>query len=141
MRMGGPYLFYGKAAEKIRRPFKPCVRFSPTRIPGFLGGDSLSSSSAFDGWMHHLRVWNRALTPLLIRVVAYNSVSSGSAELLAEYTMQGTGQVLRDSTGRHDGTIGSTSMVEPARWNQHGGTSMVEPAWWNQHGGTKRRVT
>jgi hypothetical protein len=37
--------------------------------------------------MHHLRVWNRALT--------------------------GTGQVLRDSTGRHDGTIGSSSMVEP----------------------------
>ncbi|MFK8001598.1 MAG: LamG-like jellyroll fold domain-containing protein [Polyangiales bacterium] len=81
-------------------------------IAGFLGRDSNAPNSAFDGTMHHLRVWNRALTQEEIAEVAYSPVAPSDPSLLAEYTMQGSGQVLRDSTGRHDGTLGSTAMVE-----------------------------
>lgn len=101
-------VFYENGRE-IARTGSVVTRDITGDMPGFLGRDSVDSSSPFNGWMHHLRLWSRALTPEEIFVVAFNPVPPDAPDLLAEYAMQGSGQVLTDSTGRHDGTLGSSA--------------------------------
>lgn len=110
-RQADELVFYENAVE-IGRIESVVTRDVTGDIPTFLGRDSVSSSCPFDGWLHHLRVWNRALSSDEIRAVAFNVVPADAAGLTLEYTMQGSGQTIDDSTGLHDAVLGLTTDEE-----------------------------